>query len=52
MLARFGVFILWLIHFLPFRAIVALGNGLGLLLYPFARARRRFGDINHMFCFP
>jgi len=52
MLARFGVFILWLIHFLPFRAIVALGNGLGLLLYPFARARRRIGEINLKLCFP
>lgn len=52
MLARFGVFILWLIHFLPFRVIVAIGNGLGLLLYPFARARRRVGEINLKLCFP
>ena len=29
MLVRLGVFILWLIHFLPFRVIVAIGNGLG-----------------------
>lgn len=52
MLARFGVFILWLIHFLPFRVIVTIGNGLGLLLYPFARARRRVGEINLKLCFP
>lgn len=52
MLARFGVFVLWLIHFLPFRAIVAIGNGLGLLLYPFARERRRIGEINLKLCFP
>lgn len=52
MLARLGVFILWLIHFLPFRVIVALGNGLGLLFYPFAHERRRVGEINLKLCFP
>ena len=52
MLARFGVFIFWLIHFLPFRVIVAIGNGLGTLAYPFAAERRRVGDINLKLCFP
>ncbi|GAB1231890.1 lipid A biosynthesis acyltransferase [Ferrigenium sp. UT5] len=52
MAARLTVFILWLIHFLPFRIIVAIGNGLGILLYPFARARRRVGEINLKHCFP
>lgn len=52
MLARLGVFILWLLHFLPFRQIVAIGNGLGILLYPFARERRRVGEINLKLCFP
>lgn len=52
MLVRFGVFILWLIHFLPFRVIVAIGNGLGLLLYRVAAERRRVGNINLKLCFP
>jgi KDO2-lipid IV(A) lauroyltransferase len=52
MLARLGVFILWLIHFLPFRAIVAIGNGVGLLLYALSAERRRVGDINLKLCFP
>ncbi|MDH4234241.1 MAG: lipid A biosynthesis acyltransferase [Gallionella sp.] len=52
MLVRFGVFILWLIHFLPFRVIVAIGNGLGLLLYRVAAERRRVGTINLKLCFP
>lgn len=52
MLARLGVFILWLIHFLPFRVIVAMGNGLGTLLYPLATERRNVGNINLKLCFP
>ncbi len=52
MLVRLGVFVFWLIHFLPFRVIVALGNGLGVLLYPFAAERRRVGTINLKLCFP
>lgn len=52
MLARLGVFILWLIHFLPFRIIVAIGNGVGLLLYALSAERRRVGDINLKLCFP
>jgi KDO2-lipid IV(A) lauroyltransferase len=52
MLVRLGVFILWLIHLLPFRAIVAIGNGLGTLLYPLAAERRRVGMINLKLCFP
>lgn len=52
MLARLGVFIFWLIHFLPFPVIVAIGNGLGILAYPFAVERRRVGMINLKLCFP
>lgn len=52
MLARLGVFILWSIHFLPFRVIVAIGNGLGSLLFLLAAERRRVGDINLKLCFP
>lgn len=52
MLTRLGVFVFWLIHFLPFRVIVAIGNGLGILLYPLAGERRRVGMINLKLCFP
>ena len=52
MLIRIGVFILWLIHLLPFRIIVAIGNGLGTLLYPLAAERRKIGDTNLKLCFP
>jgi Kdo2-lipid IVA lauroyltransferase/acyltransferase len=52
MLARLGVFILWMIHFLPFRIIVAIGNGLGTAIYPLAAERRRVGTINLQLCFP
>ena len=52
MLIRIGVFILWLIHFLPFRVIVSIGNGLGSLLYLLAAERRRVGAINLGLCFP
>jgi KDO2-lipid IV(A) lauroyltransferase len=52
MLARLGVFILWLTHFLPFRIIVAIGNGLGTVLYPLAAERRKVGNTNLKLCFP
>jgi len=52
MLARLGVFVFWLIQFLPFRVIVALGNALGTLAYPLAAERRRVGMINLKLCFP
>lgn len=52
MLARIAVLVLWLIHFLPFRVIVALGEGLGTLLYYLAASRRRIGEINLRLCFP
>jgi Kdo2-lipid IVA lauroyltransferase/acyltransferase len=52
MLVRLGIFILWLIHFLPFRLIVATGNGVGFLLYMVGAERRRVGAINLKLCFP
>ena len=52
MLTRIGVFILWLMHFLPFRVLVWIGNALGWLLYYLAAERRRVGRINLSLCFP
>ncbi len=45
-----GVFVLWLIHFLPMSWIAALGSGLGRLLYQFGRGR--VTRINLAMCFP
>lgn len=52
MLVRLGVFILWLMHFLPFRVLVWIGTSLGSLLYLIAAERRRVGAINLKLCFP
>jgi KDO2-lipid IV(A) lauroyltransferase len=52
MLARSGVFLLWLMHFLPFRVLVWIGTTLGSALYLLATERRRVGAINLKLCFP
>jgi len=51
-MTRLGVFLLWLLHFLPFRVLVWIGNALGLLLYIIAAERRRVSTINLRLCFP
>lgn len=51
-MARFAVFLLWLLHFLPFRWLVALGEGLGALLYRVGGERRRVALTNLRLCFP
>lgn len=52
MLARLGVFILWLLHFLPFRVIVIIGNVFGFLLYLVGKRRRYIANVNLRLCFP
>lgn len=52
MLARLGVFILWLMHFLPFRVIVWIGEMLGMLLHALGRERRQVALVNLRLCFP
>jgi len=52
MLVRLGVFMLWLLHFLPFRVLVWIGTTLGSLLYLIAAERRKVGAINLKLCFP
>ncbi|MGQ5521654.1 LpxL/LpxP family acyltransferase [Chitinimonas sp. PSY-7] len=44
--------LMWLLHWLPFRAITGLGYAVGWLLYRVARSRRRVGEINLGLCFP
>ncbi|MBZ0092654.1 MAG: lipid A biosynthesis acyltransferase [Sulfuricellaceae bacterium] len=52
MMARVGIFLIWLLHFLPLPVLAGLGRGLGWLLYAFARERRRVARINLRLCFP
>ena len=45
-----GVFVLWMVHFLPLAWIGALGAGLGSLLYRFGRGH--VTRVNLALCFP
>ena len=45
-----GVFVLWLVHFLPLSWIGAIGAGLGSVLYRFGRGR--VTRVNLALCFP
>jgi Kdo2-lipid IVA lauroyltransferase/acyltransferase len=45
-----GVFVLWLVHFLPLAWIGAIGSGLGAILYRFGRGR--VTRTNLALCFP
>ena len=52
MLSRAAVALLWLLHFLPLPLLAALGRGLGLVLYHFAKNRRHIVQVNLALCFP
>lgn len=52
MTARLAVFTLWILHFLPFRLQVGIGNALGSLLHALAHERRFVADTNIRLCFP
>jgi KDO2-lipid IV(A) lauroyltransferase len=52
MMTRFGIFVLWLLHFLPLPVLAALGNALGMALYALSAERCRVGRINLGLCFP
>ena len=44
--------LLWLVHWLPLRALAAIGNAVGTLLYWLIPERRRVTRINLEKCFP
>jgi KDO2-lipid IV(A) lauroyltransferase len=48
--SELGVFVLWLVHFLPLSWISLLGAGLGSIVYRFGRGR--VTRINLKLCFP
>ena len=52
MMTRFGIVLMWLLHFLPLSLLAPLGEGLGLLLYAFGSERRRVARTNLRLCFP
>ena len=51
-MARIGILILWLLHFLPLPVLALVGEGLGLLAYTLGRERRRVARTNLRLCFP
>jgi len=52
MLTRFGLAVIWLLHFLPLALLAPLGRGLGFLLYLLGRERRKVVLTNLRLCFP
>jgi KDO2-lipid IV(A) lauroyltransferase len=52
MSGRIGIFVLWLLHFLPLPLLAVLGRGVGLLAYLFVAKRRRIAATNLSLCFP
>ena len=46
------VFLFWLLHFLPLRALATIGNGLGHVLCLLGTHRRNVVNINLEWCFP
>jgi len=51
-LTRFGLALLWLLHWLPLPVLGALGRALGLLAHALARGRRTVALVNLESCFP
>lgn len=51
-MARVGIFLVWLLHFLPLPVLNPVGQGLGMLFYGLGRERRRVARINLRKCFP
>ena len=52
MLTHLGLFVLWLLHFLPLSLLAPLGRGLGYALYLLAHERRHVALTNIRLCFP
>jgi len=51
-MTRFGLALVWMLHWLPLPVLAAFGRGAGLLLYALARERRRVVLTNLRLCFP
>src|SRR3954464_5198314 len=51
-MSRIVLAFMWLIHWLPFRALAGLGNGIGAIAFWLIPERRRVTRINLQKCFP
>jgi KDO2-lipid IV(A) lauroyltransferase len=51
-MSRLGIFLLWLLHFLPLPALAPIGSALGMLIYHLVPRRRRIASVNVNLCFP
>ncbi|MBM3357253.1 MAG: lipid A biosynthesis acyltransferase [Betaproteobacteria bacterium] len=51
-MTRVAIFLLWLLHFLPLRALARLGGAAGMVFYGLGRERRRVALTNLRLCFP
>jgi KDO2-lipid IV(A) lauroyltransferase len=51
-MTRIGLFLLWLLHFLPLAVLARIGQGVGMLFYWLGRERRRVARANLRLCFP
>jgi KDO2-lipid IV(A) lauroyltransferase len=51
-MSRLGIFILWLLHFLPLPLLAPMGSGLGTLAYTLIAKRRWIARTNLRLCFP
>ncbi|HEX6828627.1 MAG TPA: lipid A biosynthesis acyltransferase, partial [Burkholderiales bacterium] len=51
-MTRFGIFILWLLHFLPLAVLARLGAAAGLLFMAIDKKRRNIARTNLRLCFP
>jgi KDO2-lipid IV(A) lauroyltransferase len=51
-MTRLGIFILWLLHFLPLAVLARLGAGAGLLFMAIDAKRRNIARTNLRLCFP
>jgi len=51
-MTRLGIFIVWLLHFLPLAILSRIGQGFGMVLFAFARERRLIARTNLRLCFP
>jgi len=49
---RLGIFVLWLLHFLPLPLLALLGQGVGMLAWLLVAKRRRIAATNLALCFP
>jgi KDO2-lipid IV(A) lauroyltransferase len=50
--SRVGIFVLWLLHFLPLPVLARVGQVIGMLAYVLISKRRRIGRTNLRLCFP